>query len=412
MTLFSISSVGRRLVLGSFICLLSHAVLARSPNKAWLKDFQALTEEIIQYRQPPGVAVAIVTPSQVLSIKTHGVRELGKAAAIDEGTIFRVASISKTCTSALVSQLAAQGRIDIEAPITRYLPNIQVASSEHTQQLKVKHLLSHTTGLPERSLENEAYRRQDLETLVKQLRSVKAVSKPGKTHRYQNVLYSLLGPVIESVTKTSFTDHLQRALLEPLGITNYALREADYASCENVAKPHLRTKRRTASNLPSYKVCQPTSYYDNILPAGGMGFSVKDMAKLLQAFMSGYPVVLEDKILKECHTPIAFVSKGAKGCKKQQCDCKKYITEHYGLGWRVRHFKGKPIIYHRGELKGYTAQMAFSSKEQIGIIVLANVDKSSMPYQICNTFFHMLFDKDHQRPARFRDFKLNGTEKS
>lgn len=261
MTSFSHSSIGWRLILSCLISLSSHAALAESTDRTWFKDFNALAEEIIQRHRPPAVAMAIVTPSQVLSIKTHGVRQLGEEGAIDQNTIFRVASISKPCTSALVAQLAAQGRIDIEAPITRYLPNIQVAGPEHALQLKVKHLLSHTTGLPGYSLEQEAYRRQDFEVLLKKLQSVKAVSKPGKTHQYQNVLYSLLGPVIESVTQTGFTDYLHQSLLRPLGITHYALSETDYTSCENVAKPHLRTKRRTAYNPPSYKVCRPPSYY-------------------------------------------------------------------------------------------------------------------------------------------------------
>lgn len=128
--------------------------------------------------------------------------------------------------------------------------------------------------------------------LVKKLTLVQSVSKPGKYHQYQNVLYSLLGPVVESVTQTSFTDYLQQSLLQPLGITHYALSEADYAVCENIAKPHLRIRRRTASLSPFYKAQQSTSYYDNILPAGGMGFSIKAISKLLQAFMGGYPAVL------------------------------------------------------------------------------------------------------------------------
>lgn len=395
------SSMCWRLILGCFPFLFpSQVVLAEVPDRAWLEDFNALAEEIIQHHQPPGIAIAIVTPSQVLTLKTHGVRQLGQESAIDENTIFRVASVSKPCTSALVAQLVAQGRIDIEAPLVRYLPNMQVASPEHTQQLKVKHLLSHTTGLPGYSLWDEAYRRQDFEVLIKKLKSVRAVSAPGQVHQYQNVLYSLLGPVIESVTQTNFTSHLKKSLLQPLDITDYALHEKDYMACENVAKPHLRTRRRTASNPPSYKVCRPPSYYDNILPAGGMGFSIKEMAKLLQAFMGGYPTVLEDKALKKCHTPVALVCKGVRGCKKQQCDCKKDVTEHYGLGWRIQYFRGKPIIYHRGEVDGYTASIAFSKEEQLGIVVLTNEGKSRVLYQLSSCFFKMLFDEHHRRPTK------------
>lgn len=404
-------SVGWSLAFGCFLSLLATQIdfteAPASSRVPWLEDFNALAEEIIQYHRPPGVAIAIVTPSEVLALKTHGVRQLGQEGTIDENTIFRVASVSKPCTSALVAQLAAEGHLDIEAPLAHYLPDIQILGPAHTQNLKIQHLLSHTTGLPGYSLEQEAYRRQDFESLVKKLKSVRAVSTPGKVHQYQNVLYSLLGPVIESVTQASFADYLKKSLFQPLGITDYALHEADYAACENLAKPHLRTRRRTASKGPLHKVHQSMSYYDNILPAGGMGFSIKSMATLLQAFMGGHPAVLEDKMLKQCHAPVALVCKGVRGCKKQQCDCKKYITEHYGLGWRIQNLKGKAILYHRGEVNGYTASIAFSKEEQLGIVVLINEGKSRVLHQLNYCFFKMLFDEYHRWPERFKAFGLS-----
>lgn len=133
MTSFPQPSVSWWLILSCLsFCLPGQVAPAAVSDRAWLEDFNVLAEEIIQYHQPPGVAIAIVTPSQVLALKTYGVRQLGEEGNIDEDTVFRVASLSKCCTSALVAQLAAQGRIDIESPITYYLPDVQIASPEHT----------------------------------------------------------------------------------------------------------------------------------------------------------------------------------------------------------------------------------------------------------------------------------------
>ena len=376
--------------------LTTQAAFAEVPTEERLRDFNILTENIIQRYKPPGIAIAIVTPKQILSLKTAGVRRLGGSEAINEDTIFRIASVSKACTSAVVAQLVAQGRIDIEDPVLHYLPGVQIANYTHTQKLKLKHLLSHTTGLPAHSLEHEAYRRQDFGVLIKSLKSVRAVNTPGKEHQYQNVLYSLLGPVVENVTQTSFTDYLRESLLEPLGISCYALNEHAYASCGNMAYPHLRSRCDVTSLDNYYRVHESSSYYDNILPAAGMGFSIKDTATLLQAFMGGHPNVLNVKILEKFYAPVVFVSKGTRRCKKRRCKCRKYVTEHFGLGWRIKYLKGRPIIYHGGLVDGYTARIAFSEEEHLGIAILTNAN-NSLPRRLTSLFFQMLFDKNYHK---------------
>ena len=388
----------RRLAFSCFFSFVTiQAAFSEVPTSpAWLEAFDAVAEVLIQSNQPPGIAIAIVTPERLVALKTKGVRQLGQEQFIDEDTIFRVCSLSKCCTSALIAQLAARGRLDLEAPIGCYLPDVQVSNPVHTRALKVKHLLAHTTGLPRCSLELEAYRRQSFKMLVKRLKAVNAISTPGKIHQYQNVLYSLLGPIVERVTQQRFTTHLRESLLEPLGIHCYALSEQAYASCGNMAYPHLRSRCGLLGN--HYKVHEPSSYYDNILPAAGMGFSIKGMATLLQAFMGGYPTLLDSELLAKCHSPVALVSKGNKGCRKQQCHCRRKITEYYGLGWRIRHLKNPSYSYHYhgGMVDGYMSWMGFSKEKNIGIVVLMNASKSRLPAMLGYSFFKTLFDKDHQ----------------
>ena len=308
--LYSICFFSLFIIHGSF-----YELHAKHTSESWIKDFNDLSEEIIQYYRPPGVAIAIVTPHELLALKTYGERQVGLEDTIDKDTIFRVASLSKFCTSALVAKLSSRGLIDIEAPLLEYLPSINIANQAHTRKIKVKDLLSHASGLERYSLEKDAYLRKDFNEIVKKLQSARIVSEPGKS--YQNLLFSLIDPVIENATKTSFIHNLKKEILYPLEITNCAISENEYALYKNKAVPHVGRK------FPNYTVCKEASYYYNLLPAAGMAFNIKDMATMLQAFMGGFPDVLDSKTLEKLYLPVVLVGKGKRNCNKHNCFCKK-----------------------------------------------------------------------------------------
>ena len=367
---------------------------AKNTSESWIKDFNDLSDEIIQYYRPPGVAIAIVTPHKLLALKTCGVRQVGLKNKIDEGTVFRIASLSKLCTSALVVKLSSRGLIDIGVPLTAYLPNINIAGRLHTHKIKVKDLLSHSSGIKRYSLEKEAYSRKDFNEIVKEFQSVRIIGEPGESYQYQNLLFSLIDPVVENATKRSFIHNLKKEILYPLGITNCAISEKEYALCKNLAIPHVGRKS------PNYTVCREASYYYNLLPAAGMSFNIKDMATLLQAFMGGFPDVLDDKTLEKLYFPRVLVGKGNRNCNKYDCFCKNNIVEYYGLGCRIKHDNGNSIIYHGGAVKGFTSVIAFSNEYKIGIVVLTNANLNPLPKLLSTCFFKMLFHENHKRPER------------
>ena len=356
-----------------------------------IDHFEKLSKEIIAYCKVPGAAIAIVTPKEILSLKTYGVKCLNTKEAIDENTLFRVGSLSKTCTSLLVAKLDKKGIISLEAPITQYMPSICIHNQVHTSHIKVKYLLNHTSGMAPYSLEEKAYKHQNFNELTACLPTIRKICAPGKQFHYQNVLFSFIGPIVSSVSSYGFTDSLKKEILNPLGIVSYSLTNVSYASNNNRASPHIR------KNFSTHIVHTGRSYYDNILPAAGMAFSIKSIAKLLQACIGGYPDILDKDILGRVITPSVFVSKGIHFCKRKNCLCKQHIIEYYGLGCRITyakiHKKQYSYISHYGILKGFTAGFTYSPDHKIGIVVLTNSNQSPVPELLTQFFIKMIHNR-------------------
>jgi beta-lactamase class C len=349
-----------------------------------IKEFEKLSRRIISDCGAPGAAVAIVMPERIVSLQTYGVCQ-ENGLVVDQNTLFRVGSLSKICSSALVAKLDTDGILSLKSPIKEYMPLICISDPAHTNRIKVEHLLSHTSGIAAYSLENKAYHQHNnFHELLCCLPTTRRVSDPGKVFQYQNVVFSLIAPVVLSATGYSFTKNVQEKLLNPLDI-HCSLTDEAYWANSNAAFPHLRAGS-------THRPFTGRSYYDNILPAGGMAFSIEGIAKLVQAFIGGYPSVLDEKTLDKIFYPRIFVKRGFGFCRKKSCSCKESIREHYGLGCRIISSKinNKLCIMHYGRVTGFTSGFAFSPSNKIGIVVLTNSDLSPIPYLLIQYFFKMI----------------------
>lgn len=356
------------------------------PNKL-IEEMKEFSEKAFSFCKVPGAAFAIITPEKVLLLKTKGVRRLNQDEKINEDTIFRIASLSKILTSMLVTKLYFDKKIDFEDTIDKYFPNLKIGKKENIKNIKIKHLLSHTTGILRYCLEHEAYNNQPFNSLLKNLKLAKKISEPGECFQYQNVLFSLIAPIIEKVSSKDFEENMKNEIFVPLKMNNSTANQEIYNLTSNIAFPHIREKF-------DHKPLENKSYYHNIIPAGGISSNIKDMIKVTQVLMGGYNNIFGQEFLSKILKPlISYKTKRKKKCKKSNCNrCKRYISEHYGLGCRILNYSGNKIIYHGGELNGFTSRIAFSPEYKVGIIILTNSDKSPFPILLTDHFFDVLFN--------------------
>jgi beta-lactamase class C len=343
-----------------------------------------VTEALIQ-SHIPGAAIAVVSKNKVLYMKTHGVKNIETGEHVDQDTLFRIASVSKFFTSLVLCRLHETGVLNINHNAIDYLPTLSLCPKAKFANVKIIDILNHTSGAPQYSLEDQAYLKQERDVLLKKIKVVTILYPPGRVYGYQNVIYSLLGLVVESATGTSFSSVLEKEILKPLQIKNYALSDEDYKNSNNIAEPHFLDKKNGV-----YRKSKCYSFYDNILPAGGISISVKETIKIIQALLNNNKPITKDILSILTSHKIKVCSK-SNPCNKL-CFCKKGLTSYYGLGCRIVNISGYDVIYHSGCLTGYSSIIAIIPAIEIGFIVFIN-KRDKLPFELLDKLCNILLGK-------------------
>jgi beta-lactamase class C len=326
-----------------------------------IQDYEGIIQKLMRNTGTPGAAVAIVKDSSIIFIKGFGLKRLGSSDSIDTHTVFRIGSVSKCFASVLTGIMVHEGALYWNDPVIQYVPNFALKSEENTELLNVRHILSHTTGLPYHTFTNSVEEGTDFQTMLYELRGVNLIGKPGKVYSYQNVAYSLIGEVLQNATGKSYNELVQEKIFTPLGMQNASITYDGIMNSPDIAMPHL-IRRRKWQTIPI------TKRYYNVAPAGGINASITDMANWLKALLGNRPDVISDQTLKEIFTPVVT----ARSKNRSYRSVGKLEHTSYALGWRVLNYANDTIVYHGGYVNGYRSEVAINTRDKIAICILAN----------------------------------------
>ena len=275
-------------------------------------------------------------------------------------TRFRIGSVTKQFTAALVMQLVEEGRLALDAPVTRYLPEYPATGDRVT----LHHLLGHTSGVPDYTelpeFEREIQRASvTLDALVATFSGLDLAFEPGEGFAYSNSGYVLLGAVLERVTGRSYGDLLRERLLEPLGLD-----ETAYDDGRTVFPSMARGYVRLGSTL------EPAEYADAswAYSAGGIVSTVGDLHRWAEALYRGgpfrSPATAERMRTPQGQTPMAYGL---------------VVYDQPVGGLEV------PTIVHGGFVHGYSSALAYSPEEGRTVVVLDNTGADVQPALIALT---------------------------
>lgn len=359
-----------------------------------LDSLDSHVEAEIKKREVPGVAIAVVYQGKVVYRKAFGVRVDETIHPVDTNTVFRIASVSKGFTSVLTGTLVEDSVISWDDKVLHYLPEFALRKQENTDSLKIKHLLSHTSGLQYQAYTTLVEAGWSLDKMIRELRKASIISKTGEIYSYQNLAYSIVEPVLENATDDDFHDLMRRRIFEPLDMQNASLSFEEIMEVENKAYPHLF---RGNGNFKKIKI-SPTYY--NVSAAGGVNASISDMAKWLIALTGYRPTTISRDVLDNVFKPYVRTSTMERAFQRINKD----IDFYYGLGWRVVHLPVDTIIYHGGYANGYRSGVALSNKEDIAIAILTN-SSYDLPGEVIPDFFNLYYQKsDSIKAWRFKNY--------
>ncbi len=329
--------------------------------KKFIHDYATELEHTFWESDTPGAAVVIVKDSTVLLMRGFGYKNVEQTEGVDVNTVFRLASLSKGFAGILTGIMVDKGLIEWDDKVMSYLPEFQLKSKDHTFQTQIRHILSHTTGLPYHTHTPLVESGARLEEIVQQLADVRLIGQPGEIYAYQNAVYGLMDPILESATGVPYAELMEAYLFDPLRMKSASCTYDAITAHNNVALPH---KRRSHGFVPD----EITEKYYNTIPAGGVNASIADMANYLQLLLGNRPDVMASETLDEIFEPRV----NTKNKRRYFHDWPFVEEAHYGFGWRILKRGEDTIVYHGGYVNRYRSEIAVNRQKKIGICVLTN----------------------------------------
>jgi beta-lactamase class C len=357
-----------------------------------IRAYDSAFRLLMKQHKAPGAAVAIVHDSTVILLRGYGVKDIEKADSIDTHTVFRLASVSKPVASFLTGILVEERLLGWNDTVVDHWPEFSLRSPEQSKQVTLRHVLSHTTGLPYHTYTNMIEERLPADTLLAYLKDIRLVSRPGEVYSYQNVGYSIIGKVIEKATGKTYQQVLKEKVFEPLNMNDASTDYLGLLGSGNMAQPHIFKRGKLRPTVVN------DTYY-NVSPAGGVNASISDMSKWLVALLGNKQQVISRPMLDTLVTPIIRANSRNRNFYKWN----RVRQAYYGLGWRILRFANDTLVYHGGYVAGYRSEVALHPTQRIGICVLSNAPgalaDNSLP------LFFEIFDRYRLRINSWRPQK-------
>ncbi len=304
------------------------------------------------------ISAAIIEDGKVIWAEAYGYRRRSKDITADTNTIYRIGSITKTFTAAILMQLIEERKVKLDDPVEKYLPEIKSLKGYSDRTIiTLRQLASHTSGLKrEPDMPGASLGPVDQwETkLLSSIPSTSFKSSPGTSFQYSNIGYALLGLTLERASGVPYIQMVQERIFIPLHMDNtfFSLPEnkmAELAEGFVGSKKNLREKINESSSM--HRVADST-LGGYTVPCGGIYSTSLDLAKFVIALMGKTPL-LETESLREMQA----IPPGGS---------------NYGLGLMLSTYKKLDFIGHGGLVRGYLAQFSIEKNNVYAAILLRN----------------------------------------
>ena len=312
----------------------------------------AKVEALMRAYVVPGVAGGVVDESGERTWG-FGSTNIEHPLQVDADTVFEIASITKTMTATVAAKLASEDRLDLDAPVRRYVPEFRVVDAEVSERVTVRDLFTHTAGWFGEYLPATGHGADAIAAAVAAMASLEQVS-PSGAFSYNNVSLTLAGRVIEVVAGSPYEQAMREHLFEPLGMTHTAFRAEDVLY-ERLAAGH--TVRDGKAALVRSRVGEGGGG----APAGGVRSTARDLLRYARFHLddgtaAGGARLMSAAALQAMRAP--RVAMGPRG--------------HVGLAWFLETRDGATIVAHGGATVAHMSQLALVPERAVALTILTN----------------------------------------
>jgi CubicO group peptidase (beta-lactamase class C family) len=295
----------------------------------------------------PGLTAALVIDGELQWTKGFGTADLENGVPAKPETVYRLASISKPITATAVMQLAERGKLDLDAPVQRYVPSFP----EKPWPITSRQLLCHEAGIRHEADEEWGSTRHyaSLDEALEMFQDDALLFPPGTKAQYSTYGFNLLGSVVEGASGMKFLDYLRENVFTPAGMADTRADDV-FEIIPNRAAGYVRLSSGAIANS---KLADTS----NKIPGGGLCATAGDVARFAVALQAG--TLLKPETMR----PMFVVQKTKDGRRTG-----------YGLGWLVGNWRGRREVWHHGGQPQVSTLLYMQPDRHLAIVFLANLE--------------------------------------
>ena len=317
------------------------------PHNEAQQQAKKIIADLVAAQKIPGMSVAVAIDDSLVLSEQIGLADFENSVPVRPTTRFRIGSVSKLLTAAAVARLYEQGRIDLDAPIQRYVP----AFPKKEQEMTTRQLAGHLAGIRHYSRDEfiNLQRYGNVSESLKVFQDSPLLHPPGTKYSYSTYGYTLISAVVEGASSQDFLSYIQEQVFRPLKMES-TVADDNQRVIPNRARFYSRDENGQWLNGP---------YTDNSnrWAAGGFLSTAEDLAHFASAHLkNGY--------LKPETRTLMFTSQKTSDGKETGV----------GLGWRIgKDEAGRRILHHGGESIGGRAFMLVYPDQKVVVVMLGNL---------------------------------------
>ncbi|MEU7423999.1 serine hydrolase domain-containing protein [Streptomyces sp. NPDC040750] len=327
---------------------------AKSRHPRSHAELSAFVEATAQEYGIPGVAVGVLTGGEEIHV-AHGVTNADHPLPVDAHTLFHLASVSKSFTATALMRLAEQGRVDLAAPVRRYVPELRLADEDAAARITVLNLLNHTAGLDWNLVDTDEGD-GSLAAFVDRLDRLPLIAPPGGRASYSQAGYNLAGRVVENVTGLPFDRALAELVLGPLGLDDTVL-DLDEVVPRRFAVGHHRAEDGSLTLARPWKSWRAGLRGND--PGGGIASTVSDLLRWARFQLGDGDGLLSAGTLERMRRPTVELRASSLG-------------DAFGICWFLRDVGGVRTVGHGGSGNGQFAELLLVPERDFAVVALAN----------------------------------------
>lgn len=324
-----------------------------------LRSWEQGLLEIMQKHQIAGMSYALFSKDSIIASSGLGLADVSLAKPATDSTLYLIGSVTKLLTTTAILQLRDAGKLSLQDPIVKYLPELNQMKSRHVpvSAITIEEMLTHHAGIPS-DIFKDLFSDDSVpaEHLLKQLAGLYTTYPPDFVFSYSNAAFSLLGIVVERLSGLSYEAYLQQHILQPLEM---------YHTTTRPTQRLLKLISRTYGDEGE----ETRELHIRDVAAGGVYSNVLDLAKFGQGYLTG--TILPDSSIEQSFS-------------QQNADVPLDLDQAIGYTWNIsQHHASGRLYHHSGANLYYRAMFILAPDIGVGVALLTNSRSGSALMRSC-----------------------------